>query len=283
LSTKEEIAVSYDVSNDFFRLWLDKRMVYTCALFENTNDLDTAQFNKLKWFYEAVKAAPDKRLLDIGCGWGGTMEFFAQEMGVKDVTGITLSRAQYEQIQAKSLPALSVECVSYRDYQPNEKFDAVVSIGMFEHIATSQQAIAGEHVSLYRDYFRRAWEWTTPGAWFALQSVISLRVPRKPIDVREIGWVTSTIFPGAITPRLEAILSSALPYWEVMEIHTRRDHYAKTTTEWLQRLCNHQEIIEERWGKEKFSEYNRYLNACIMAFEKGYQSLVQIAMRRIDS
>lgn len=282
MSTQAEIAVSYDVSNDFFRLWLDKRMIYTCALFDNTDDLETAQFNKLKWFHEAVRATPNKRLLDIGCGWGGTMEFFSQDMGLKDVTGITLSLAQYEQIQAKSLPGLSVECVSYREYQPKEKFNAVVSIGMFEHIATSQQAIAGEHISLYRDYFRRAWEWTEPGSWFALQSVIGLRVPRKSNDVREIGWVTSTIFPGAITPRLEAILSSALPYWEVMEIQTRRDHYARTTTEWLRRLNTNKEIIEERWGEVRFTEYNRYLNACIMAFEKGYQSLVQIAMRRID-
>ncbi len=282
MSTQAEIAVSYDVSNEFFRLWLDKRMIYTCALFDDTNDLDNAQFNKLKWFYKAVRATSDKRLLDIGCGWGGTMEFLSQEMGVKDVSGITLSPAQFSQIQAKLIPGLSVECVSYKDYQPQEKFDGVVSIGMFEHIATSQQAIMGEHISLYRDYFRRAWEWTTPGAWFALQSVIGLRVPRKPSDVREIAWVTSTIFPGAITPRLEAVIAAVNPYWEVMEVKTRREDYEKTTTEWLRRLTSQEQLIRQRWGDEKFEEYDRYLRACIMAFEKGYQSLVQVAMRRID-
>lgn len=220
--------------------------------------------------------------MSIGCGWGGTIEFFSQEMGVKDVTGITLSRAQYSEIQAKSIPGLSVECVSYQDYQPREKFDGVVSIGMFEHIATSKQARTSEHISIYRDYFRRAWEWTNPGSWFALQSVIGLRIPRKPYDVREIAWVTSTIFPGAITPRLEAIIASVNPYWEIMEVKTRREHYAKTTTEWLRRLRSNEGVIRQCWGDAKFEEYDRYLRACIMAFEKGYQSLVQIALHRID-
>ncbi len=282
MSTQAEIAVSYDVSNDFFRLWLDKRMIYTCALFEGTDDLETAQFNKLKWFHESVRATPDKRLLDIGCGWGGVLEFFSQEMGLKDVTGITLSHAQFSEIQAKAIPGLSVECVSYKDYQPKEKFDAIVSIGMFEHIATPDQARTGEHISIYRDYFRRAWEWTNPGSWFALQSVIGFRVPRDRHIVQEISWVTSTIFPGAITPRLEAIVASVNPYWEIMEVKTRREHYAKTTAEWLRRLRSHEALIRQIWGDKKFDEYDRYLSACVMSFEKGYQSLVQIALCRVD-
>lgn len=282
MSTQAEIAVSYDVSNDFFRLWLDKRMIYTCALFEDTNDLDTAQVNKLKWMYNAVKGNPNKRLLDIGCGWGGTLEFFSQEIGVKNVTGITLSQAQFSEIQSKSIPGISVECISYQNYQPQEKFDGIVSIGMFEHIATPEQARTGEHISIYRDYFRRAWEWSNPGSWFALQSVISSRIPRNRHDIREISWVTSTIFPGAITPRLEAIVASVNPYWEVMEIKTRREDYAKTTAEWLRRLRNNQIAIQERWGNTKFEEYERYLSGCVWAFDKGYQSLVQIALRRID-
>lgn len=282
MSTQAEIAVSYDVSNDFFRLWLDKRMIYTCALFEGTDDLDTAQLKKLQWFHEAVRSTPYKRLLDIGCGWGGTLEFFSQEMGVLDVTGITLSRAQYSEIKTKSIPGVSVECISYKDYQPQKKFDGVVSIGMFEHIATPEQARTGEHIAIYRDYFRRAWEWTNPGSWFALQSVTSLRVPRNRHDVREIAWVTSTIFPGAITPRLEAIVASVSPYWEVMEVKTRREHYAKTTGEWLRRLRSNEILIRQNWGDAKFEEYERYLSGCVWAFEKGYQSLVQLALRRVD-
>ncbi len=282
MSTKADIAVTYDVSNDFFSLWLDRRMIYSCALFEGTDDLEQAQINKLKWFHDKARVIPQKRVLDIGCGWGGLMEFLTGEMGVKDVTGITLSRAQYSAIKEKAVSGISVEFVSYLDYQPQKKFDALISIGMFEHIATPEQVRGGENIRIYRDYFRRAWEWTTPGAWFGLQSVIGALLPRKREDLRNLGWGTSTIFPGAITPRPEAILAAVNPYWEVMELWTRREHYAKTAAAWLHRLQQHESVVRERWGDKTFEDYYRYLSGCVMVFEKGYQSLAQIVLRRID-
>ena len=257
-------------------------MVYSCALFEGTDDLDAAQVNKLRWFHDGVRMTPGKRVLDVGCGWGGSLEFLARDMGVKDVTGITLSRAQYSEIAQRAVPGVSVECVSYLDFRPARPYDAVISIGMFEHIATPEQARTGEHVSVYRDYFRRVWEWTTPGSWFGLQSVISLRFPRNRKDVRDLGWGTSTIFPGAITPRLEAIVAAVTPYWEVMEVRTRREHYARTAAEWLRRLRGSESLIRDRWGDDRFEEYERYLSGCVMVFEKGYQSLAQLLLRRID-
>ena len=79
---------------------------------------------------------PGKRVLDVGCGWGANLEFLSRDMGVADLTGITLSKAQFAAIEAKRIPGVKVECVSYKDYQPERPFDAVISIGMFEHIAT---------------------------------------------------------------------------------------------------------------------------------------------------
>jgi cyclopropane-fatty-acyl-phospholipid synthase len=282
LSTKADIAVTYDVSNDFFSLWLDRRMIYSCALFEGTDDLDRAQLNKLRWFHDKTRVAPEKRVLDIGCGWGGLMEFLAIEQGVSDVTGITLSQAQFSAIKEKATPGVSAEFISYLDYQPREKFDAVISIGMFEHIATPEQVRGGENIRVYRDYFRRAWEWTTPGAWFGLQSVIGALLPRKREDLRDLGWGTSSIFPGAITPRPEAIMAAVNPYWEVMEFWTRREHYARTTAAWLRRLQQSESLIRERWGDKTFEDYERYLAGCVRVFEKGYQSLAQVVLRRID-
>jgi cyclopropane-fatty-acyl-phospholipid synthase len=258
-------------------------MIYSCALFEGTEDLEVAQVNKLRWFYDGIRMTPAKRVLDIGCGWGGSLEFLARDMKVSDATGITLSRAQYCEVVDKAIQGVTVECVSYLDYQPSDQFDAVMSIGMFEHIATPEQARSGEHVSVYRDYFRRVWEWTRPGSWFGLQSVTSLRFPRNRRDLRDLGWGTSTIFPGAITPRLEAIIAAMTPYWEAMEVKTRRSHYAKTTAEWLRRLRKHEQLIRDRWGDERFNEYERYLSGCVMVFDKGYQSLAQLLLKRIDS
>lgn len=282
MSTQADIAVTYDVSNDFFSLWLDRWMVYSCALFEGTDDLDQAQVNKLKWFYEKARVTPEKRVLDIGCGWGGLMDFFALEMGAKDLTGITLSKAQYTAVKERATPGVKVEFGTYLEYKPEKKFDAVVSIGMFEHIATPEQVRGGENLRVYRDYFRRVWEWTTPGTWFGLQSVIGALLPRKREELQDLGWGTSTIFPGAITPRPEVILAAVNPYWEVMELWTRREHYAKTSAAWLARLRQHEPLIRERWGDKTFEEYERYLGGCVGVFEKGYQSLAQLVLRRID-
>jgi cyclopropane-fatty-acyl-phospholipid synthase len=118
LSTQADIAVTYDVSNSFFSLWLDRWMIYSCALFEGTDDLDQAQVNKLTWFFEKARVTPEKRVLDIGCGWGGLMDFFALEKGAKDLTGITLSQAQYNWVKEKGTPGVKVEFGSYLNYQP---------------------------------------------------------------------------------------------------------------------------------------------------------------------
>lgn len=282
MSTKADIAVTYDVSNDFFKLWLDRRMIYSCALFEVADDLEQAQINKLRFFHDKTRVTPDKRVLDIGCGWGGLLEFLSGDMKVADVTGITLSEAQYSAIREKGKPGVSVELISYLDYMPEKKFDAVISIGMFEHIATPEQVRGGENIRIYRDYFRRVWEWTNPGAMFGLQSVIGALLPRRREDVRDLGWGTSTIFPGAVTPRPEAILASVNPYWEVMELWTRREHYAKTTAAWLDRLKRNEAEIRERWGDKTYEDYERYLGGCVSVFEKGFQSLAQLVLRRID-
>lgn len=282
MSNPQQIAVTYDVSNDFYRLWLDERMVYTCALFEPGDSLEEAQVRKLRWHHDACRAAPDKHVLDIGCGWGGALEFLVRDMGVRRATGITLSPGQFEWVRERRLPGVTVECVSYRDFRPASPFDAVISIGMFEHIATPEQARRNEHVPLYRDYFRRAWEWTTPGSWFSLQSVIGLRIPRRSSDLRDLGWATYTIFPGAIAPRLEAIVASANPYWEVKEVQTRREHYARTAAEWAKRFRAAEDPVRARWGDARVEEYQRYLGNLSRAFELGYVSLAQLALRRLD-
>jgi cyclopropane-fatty-acyl-phospholipid synthase len=283
MSDKSEIAVSYDVSNEFFSLWLDERMTYSCALWEGADGLEAAQTNKLRWMHDAARVSPEKRVLDIGCGWGSLLGYLSRERGVGDATGITLSEAQHDHVRSRRFPGVTVECVSYRDYRPARRFDAAISIGMFEHIATPAESHDGRHVEIYRDYFRRVWEWTTPGAWFALQSVIGALVPRDPRELRELGWATATIFPGAITPRIEAISAAVNPYWEIMELRTRREHYERTSAEWLRRLRARQDIIAARWGEARFLEYERYLEACVNAFHRGYQSLAQLALRRIDS
>ena len=282
MSTQEEVEVSYDVSNEFFRLWLDEKMNYTCGLYEGTDHLEEAQHNKLEWLHDAAHVTPDKRVLDIGCGWGANLEFLATKKSVKDAVGITLSRAQHTEIMQRGLPGVNATVCDFRDFRPDQKFDAVISICMMEHIATPEEVRAGEHIAAYRDYFKKAHAWTNPGAWFGLQTILRNRVPRNRQDLIDIGWVTTDIFPGGLSLRLEDIVMAVNPYWEIMEIKTRRVDYQKTTAEWLRRLRHHEGLIRERWGDQVFEDYDRYLRTCVRGFDKHYQSLAQYSLRRID-
>lgn len=283
MSNQREVEVSYDVDNEFFRLWLDERMNYTCGLFAETESLEQAQINKLAWLHDAAHVRPSSSVLDIGCGWGANIEYLAQDRGVRDVHGITLSSAQHAEIKRRAIPGVTASCVSYLDYQPPVKFDSIISICMMEHIVTPAEAREGKAIDMYRNYFRLAHSWTKPGAWFGLQTILRNRVPRIAADVRDIGWVTYEIFPGGITPRLEEIISAVNPYWEVLEVKTRRLDYKRTCEHWLSRLRKNEALIKERWGKKLFTDYERYLSTCVRGFEMHYQSLAQYSLQRIDS
>jgi cyclopropane-fatty-acyl-phospholipid synthase len=282
MSTQVEVQVSYDVGNEFFRLWLDKRMNYTCALFEGTDDLDEAQVKKLAFLYDYAHVQPASSVLDIGCGWGANIEYLAADRGTKDVHGITLSPAQHDEIVRRKIPNVTSHCVSYLDYRPDRKFDAIMSICMIEHVCTPAEARAGKAVEKYRNYFRLAHSWAKPGAHFGLQTILRNRIPRDPKDARDVGWVTYEIFPGGITPRMEDIVQAVNPYWEVVELKTRRLDYKRTCEKWLEGLKRHESDVRARWGAKVFEDYDRYLSTCVRSFEMHYQSLAQWCLKRID-
>lgn len=284
MSTQEEVEVSYDVGNDFFELWLDKEMNYTCALFDGTDDLEEAQLKKLERLSRFAKINSEtKSVLDIGCGWAANLNYQATVNNVPKCQGITLSTAQREYGLARDIPNTEIDLVNYLDYEPEEKFDAVMSICMIEHVATPQETRAGKHIGLYRDYFRRAWEWTNPGAHFGLQTITRNRVPRNKQDLDDLRHTTYIIFPGGITPRVEDVVIACQPYWEVVDVRAMRLDYKRTIEHWRMRLRDHETHIRKTWGDVVFDDYDRYLTTCVNAFEHNWQSLHQWSLRRWDT
>lgn len=282
-SNKNEVQVSYDVSNEFFRLWLDERMNYTCAVYESENQsLEAAQLNKLAILSDFAKVTPEKRVLDIGCGWGACLEYLATARSVKEAVGVTLSSAQAEEVNARKIPG--VRCVEsdFMKWETNEKFDALVSICMMDHLCSPQEAREGKAIDIYRAYFKKCWELTNPGAWFGLQTILRNRVPRNKKDLEDIYFCTHVIFPGGLNPRLEDIIQAVNPYWEVVTVKQRRRDYQRTTGEWLRRMKLHEEKIRKTWGDQVFDDYDRYLSTCVTAFDKFYSSLAQYELRRLD-
>ncbi len=271
-------------------------MNYTCAIFDDPDrlggargeyvdpkmSLEQAQLNKLRILSGYAHVRAGSTVLDIGCGWGANLEYQVLVNKVGAAHGITLSEAQCAEIGRRDIPGVNASVTSYLDYHPEVKFDSVISICMMEHIVSPQEVRDGKAIPAYRNYFRLAHEWTRPGAWFGLQTILRNFVPREPQDLRDVGWVTYEIFPGGITPRLEEIIAAVNPYWEVIEVRTRRLHYERTCAIWLERLQRNEPRVRAEWGDPVYDGYVRYLSTCVKGFQKHYQSLAQYSLKRID-
>lgn len=281
-STQRDIEVSYDVSNEFFRLWLDESMHYTSASYLTGEEtLEEAQIQKCRILHDYAEMTPDKLVLDIGCGWGANLEYLVAQ-GVKRAHGITLSSAQVDEIRRRGLPGVEVWLCDYKDFEPKEPYDALISIEMIDHLCSPEQSRKGMAVDLYREYFRKTSTWVEKGACFGFQAILRNRVPRSRKDLEDLAFTADVIFPGGLNPRLEELVAAVNPYWEVVELRTQRTSYGKTTGEWLRRLRLHEKTIRDKWGDQVFEDYDRYLSTCVRAFDNHWSSDVQMKLVKID-
>ena len=281
-STQRDIEVSYDVSNEFFRLWLDENMHYTSASYLTGDEtLEQAQLQKCRILHDYAEMTPDKLVLDIGCGWGANLQYLALDRGVKRSHGITLSPAQAEEIRRRELPGVTAWVCDYKDFQPPELYDALISIEMIDHLCSPAQARDGLAVELYRTYFTKVAQWVKPGACFGFQAILRNRVPRTKKDLQDLQFTADIIFPGGLNPRLEELIAAVNPCWEAVEVRTQRESYGKTTAEWYRRLQLHEKEIRAKWGDQVYADYDRYLSTCVRAFDNHWSSDVQMKLRRI--
>ena len=282
-STQRDIEVSYDVSNEFFRLWLDENMHYTSASYLTGDEtLEQAQLQKCKILYDYAEMTQDKLVLDIGCGWGANLQYLALDRGVKRSHGITLSPAQCDEINRRKLPGVTAIVCDYKDYQPTEKYGALISIEMIDHLCSPAQANQGMAIEIYREYFRKCASWVKPGSYFGFQAILRNRAPRLRQDIADMKFTADVIFPGGLNPRLEELVAAVNPYWEIVELKTRRTDYGKTTGEWLRRMRMHEKDIRATWGDQVFDDYDRYLSTCVRGFANHWSSDVQMKLRHID-
>lgn len=288
-STLEEIQIGYDIDNAFFELWLDEKMHYSCAVFdENHPTLELAQRNKCHILAEFAGITPDTLVLDVGCGWGSFLEYLARDRLVERAHGITLSPAQYDKAVSRRLPGVSVWCADYRQFTPSERYDALVSIEMIDHLVSPQQQRKGLAVAIYRNYFDLLAQWIKPGGYFGFQAILRDRVPRGREDLKDLQFTANVIFPGGLNPRLEELVAASASAWEIVELVTNRENYGRTVVEWQRRTrANRSVIMEKGWGQRLMSNgdtvwnnYERYLSTCIRAFENQWSSGVRMRLRR---
>jgi len=290
-STQAEVEIGYDISNEFFRLWLDERMHYTSAVFDAEHTtLEQAQRNKSRWLADFAEVTAESLVLDIGCGWGANLEYLSLERKVKEAHGITLSRAQADEITARKLPGVKMWVEDYKDFNPTQKYDALISIEMIDHLVSPKQQQEGLSIPIYRDYFNKTAKWVKPGACFGFQAILRDRVPRTRADLEDLKFTADVIFPGGLNPRLEELVAACGQSWEIVQLNTRRVDYGKTTAEWLRRYrMNKEKIMASGWGERRMSNgetvwvnYERYLVTCVKAFANHWSSDVQMKLRLKD-
>lgn len=264
----------YDVGNEFYRLWLDPLLVYSCAHFEHEQmSLKEAQQAKLDLICRKLRLRPGEYLLDIGCGWGALLRWAVTYYGVKGY-GITLSEEQLafnqQMIAQEGLgEQLSVELLDYRDLPQQPIFDKIVSVGMVEHVG----------VKNYPVYFQNALSVLKPGGLFLNHGITaSERWDGSSLNER---FIQNYIFPDCEMPRLFKILTVAEEAaWEIVDVDAWRTHYAKTLRCWAANLNAAMEQAIALIGERKARVWQLYLIGCAIAFEQNHTGLYQVLLRR---
>lgn len=287
-STESEIRFHYDVGNDFYELWLDPSMLYTCAYYrKESDDLATAQINKLNHICQKLRLKPGERLLDIGCGWGGLVMHAVENFGVT-ATGITLSAAQAEWAQRKiAQRGLSercrVEVMDFRDLPPTARFDKISSVGVTEHVPEKQQP----------DYFARVFAVLEPAGLFLNHCEVSTRAARRTNTVGErfSRWlwkrdqfIDKYVFPDArLVPLASVIRSAESVGFEVRDVESLREHYMMTLRAWLRGLERRKADAIRLVGERTYRIWRLYMSAGAYGFRTAGINIVQTLLAKPDS
>ena len=268
---KKEVTSHYDIGNDFYSLWLDETMSYSCGYFKNdTDSLYQAQINKVNHILEKLQLKEGMTLLDIGCGWGFLLKQAAKLYGVKG-TGITLSEEQYKkfasEIEKEGLQdLLSVRLMDYRELKNSGlQFDRAVSVGMLEHVGRGNYELFIENVNAV----------LKPQGLFLLHYISGMK------ENDGDAWIKKYIFPGGTIPSLREIIK-ILPdlRFYTLDVESLRRHYTKTLLCWRNNFMNKKEEILKLQGEEFTRMWELYLASCAATFNHGNIDLHQILMSK---
>jgi|TARA_B100001093_G_scaffold456315_1_gene467208 cyclopropane-fatty-acyl-phospholipid synthase len=267
--SKINVAHHYDVSDDLYSLFLDPLRQYSCGYFKNETDtLEQAQINKIKHIVKKLDLKPNQKVLDIGCGWG----YLAIEIAKQHkchVTGVTLSENQYKfaNNMVKELNLLNQVEIKLADYREiKEKYDRIVSVGMFEHVGRK----------FYNSFFEKVSNLLNPRGVALLHTIGSVDAPRDPQP-----WITKYIFPGGYTPSLSQITGPIEKSGLIVsDLEVLKIHYAHTLRHWKEKFVQNKDKILDMFDEQFFRMYEFYLTSCEAAFKYGDQVVYQIQLSK---
>lgn len=255
--SKDNVSYHYDIGNDFYKLWLDKSMTYSCGYFEaETDTLEQAQINKVNYILKKLNLKEGYTLLDIGCGWGELILTAAKEYKVKAL-GITLSKEQMERanerIREEGLENLAeVQLVDYRELK-NQTFDRIVSVGMLEHVGK-------DYLS---EYFTVINKLLNKGGISLLHCITSLKGGNN-------SWIDRYIFPGGYIPSVNELVNNITQEaFHLLDLESLRRHYARTLENWSLNFENALPLISQMKDETFIRMWRLYLNSCAASFKMG--------------
>ncbi len=271
--TNDAVAIThhYDVSNDFYRLWLDESMSYSCAYFvTGTEDIDHAQEQKIDHICRKLNLRPDDTILDIGCGWGGLVRRAASRYGVKAV-GVTNSPTQYrfasDRVAADGLgDSVEIRLEDYRDIPGEAVFDKIVSVGMYEHVGLSNLPV----------YFGTIKRLLKPGGALLNHGIIATDPEGRSQGPPGGEFIDRHVFPGGELPNLPRVFREVMRSGlEPVDVEDLRPHYARTLLLWVRRLEANAERAAEVAGAARYRVWRIYLAGMALAFDRGWLSVAQ--------
>jgi cyclopropane-fatty-acyl-phospholipid synthase len=268
---RKNIHRHYDLSNDFFRLWLDPQLVYSCAYFPDAAmSLDAAQVAKMDYICRKLNLQPGERVVDIGSGWGALALHMAKHYGVT-VRGFSISHEQicWARTRAQELDlSHRVEFIEDDYRNISEKCDALVSVGMLEHVGPRHYGEMGRSID----------RTLKPAGRGLLQSVG--RNQPRPFS----NWTTKRIFPGACAPSLGQVMDIFEPWgFSILDVENLRLHYAKTAEHWMERFDNAANEVAAMFGQDFVRTWRLYLAGTVAGFRVGTLQLFQVVFARNDS
>lgn len=282
MATQSDISYHYDVDNAFYELFLDKAyMAYSCGVWDGATNLEHAQQQKLARIATFANVGATHRVIDVGCGWGGLIRYALDQRGAASAVGLTLSTDQFNYITQSARGDIVVELRSWADYPvPTEKFDAVMSVGAFEHFASMEDRSRNEHRAIYRKFFQWCSDISVDNASLGLQTIITNRLPRNFSEVRDVRFLLEDVFKGSVLPSVDDVLMSCSGIYEAIELRRIGKDYARTLREWKARLIENRAVVVERYGEDLFTHYGRYFDAAERGFSSGLVDLLQISLRK---
>jgi cyclopropane-fatty-acyl-phospholipid synthase len=281
MATIQDIKQHYDAHHAVILEVLDpETLSYSCGHWTPGIDANAAQRAKFDYIADKIDLRNNRKILEIGSGWGSFARYCRRFHPSVEIHGLTLSPSQKVFVDEQRLGNVEITLKDWKEFEPSITYDAIVSIESFEHYASMDDRRHGWHIGIYRDFFARCAQWTVPTAPLYVQSSIARRQPGDFQGVMDARFIVEKVFTGSALPTISNLQEATLPLYEFEELRLRGQEMACTVEDWGHRLSAKAEELRSAHGPEMVAFFERYFAAASRCFRRGDTDLIQLVLRK---